>query len=172
MNTLTNRTDIHDCVRTFNQILDLLNRNPIDIGWSPPLVILTKHRTYNLPRNPKHYCAVFAHRGSRTVKIIEFNFPIDRINTKLSGVFARDGRDFLVAHRGRISGGRVKGIKRDAFFQHLGRRNLNVTNTTDGANRQNRVRLVGNLNSPTFRQDLEGFILEVANFKRRLGIFG
>lgn len=161
--SLTRWQEIRRSQQRLEHILNQLNgTNPAVILWSQPLVIHTKHRS--LPAK-RQYNNVVSSKGKT---IFELNIPFQGINKNISGVFIKDRYgNVFVAHRGRIRGKlRGRGLNRDVFFDYFwNHRRQSVVWTNDGGIR-NRVLQIGNINSSTFRRELEEFILAVAEIRR------
>lgn len=91
----------------------------------------------------------------------EINFPIEGINRRIAGAFARENNgNILVLHRGKIGGGKP-GIGKTHFTDNF--RGDFVT-AIDG-DRENDFCLVGDLSSQHFQRQVANFIQEIYRVK-------
>jgi len=100
--------------------------------------------------------------GSNVSIICEINFPLKGIDRKRGGVFVEDisSGDIFLAHRGKIGGGR-KGIGKSLFENHYRGEWVSVN---DGGI-ENKVALIGAINSMNFVKQVSEFVFEVKRIK-------
>lgn len=95
--------------------------------------------------------------------VVEINPPFEGLHPKVTGAFARDEHGkFFVIHRGWLGGGNHP-VSKQIFFRHFRGR----TDYT-GPKETHRVVIVGELDSPTFLDELASYVRECRRLK--LGI--
>ena len=93
--------------------------------------------------------------------VCEINPPLEGINRRIAGVFAKDADDKMyLLHRGRIGGGRL-GIGKDKFQKEFDGTWVSVE---DGTNISN-LALVAAFESSSFAEDVADFIHKVERIK-------
>lgn len=95
----------------------------------------------------------------------EINLPYEGINRRIAGLFAKEGEEVLLLHRGKIGGGK-KGIGKELFWDHFRDDPFKIL---DGKINNN-LALIGSLDSPHFVQQVSRFVHEVSRIKKLTGI--
>lgn len=107
----------------------------------------------------------FGHPFGQSLSItVEVNSPIAGINRRIGGVLARDGERVLLAHRGKVGGGR-KGIGKAAFREFWARAGRETIQLQDG-DQQSDVIPVGYIDADDFCDQIASFVRAVDDFKR------
>jgi 5-methylcytosine-specific restriction protein A len=93
--------------------------------------------------------------------VVEINIPSTGINRRVSGFFAKDpSGNTCLFHRGGLGGGR-KGIGKEAFINWS---SYSLTSVKTESIPESAL-LVGVVNSETFTDDLNRFLIEISQFK-------
>jgi hypothetical protein len=94
---------------------------------------------------------------------VEVNPPLEGIDRKMGGAFARDPQtgDVYFVHRGRIGGGQ-KGIGAELFWSRF---RGGVSMHEPDREEPSRVVVVGKVGAPEFPRDVAGFVHEVGRIK-------
>lgn len=131
------------------------------VSWANELGIWVYHEVdkdrcwniFGLGRPEKH---------STVAITCEINFPLQGIDRRIGGIFAKDNGEMpIVAHRGKIGGGR-KGIGKSLFENNY----IGDWKTVWDGRKQSKLALVGALNSSHFCAQVGLFIHEVDRLKR------
>jgi hypothetical protein len=112
---------------------------------------------------PRHWNAFGLGKRAAGMQLItvEINPPLQGYEARVSGLFARDGGEYVLLHRGRVGGGR-KGIGKRAFREWS--RNAWVEVAGPG-NVRDEASLIGRLASPDLVDQIKLFVHEVGTFK-------
>lgn len=95
--------------------------------------------------------------NSMLPNICEINPPVEGLNKRVQGAFARDSDIFIwLLHRGRIGGGK-RGIGRKLFFDNFRGEVISIAG--------DRFAVIGNLSSQSFAEQARNFIQEVRQIK-------
>ena len=91
--------------------------------------------------------------------ICQINSPVDGIDRRMNGAFAKGGNgEIFVIHRGRLTG---KGMTKSFFKANYRGKWIDIQ---DGK-KKNRVVLIGSLNSPDFCEKVRDFVFEAERIK-------
>ncbi|WAC39350.1 hypothetical protein [Pedobacter sp. SL55] len=102
--------------------------------------------------------------GANNSLVGEINFPLEGINRRIAGAFAKDSNgNILVLHRGKIGGGK-KGVGKTLFMNEFGG---DFIKAIDGEI-ETEFCLIGDLNSQFFLNQVSFFIQEVYRIKNQL----
>jgi len=163
-----------------NRLIDAADKTiEVHVGWRPETVFRTVNYiseydiwTYSRLRdfNDNRYRNVFGIgkpvKGSAVSIDCLIAIPIDGIDRRIGGGFARDDDgNIFVFHRGKIGGGK-KGVGKDAFFVHY---SGGVQSIVDG-DQSNRVVVIGRLDAPDLIEKVSSFVHEVRRIKDVLGV--
>jgi len=100
--------------------------------------------------------------GKQANIVCEINFPIKRIDRRVSGAFVKDNSgEIFVIQRGRIGGGRP-GIGKNLFEKNYAGKRVEINDGGD----EKIVALIGSLNSPSFPERVSKFVFEVERIKK------
>ncbi len=132
------------------------------IHWSPPLKMWALFK--KLDNRYWNAFGISRPDPARSLQItVEVNPPLEGVDRKMGGAFARDPHtgDIYLVHRGRIGGGQ-KGIGPDLFWKRF---RGGVKMREPDREEPSRVVVVGRVGSPEFPRDVAGFVHEVGRIK-------
>jgi hypothetical protein len=137
------------------------SQGTLTLYWLPNRLWVAHEPEHNRWWNP---CGLESPLEQRSPDIVvEINPPFEGVNTKVTGAFAVDeGGKLCLIHRGWLGGGNHS-VTKQVFFRHFQGRTGYI-----GPKETHRVAIVGELDSPTFLDDLAFFIRECRRLK--LGI--
>jgi hypothetical protein len=181
MKTLKTKEKIAQVQEQFqNRFIDAADTTiEVHVGWRPETVLRTvnyisEHDIWTYSRlrdsNDNRYRNVFGigkpAKGSAVPIDCLIAIPIDGIDRRIGGGFARDDDgNIYIFHRGKIGGGK-KGVGKDAFFMHY---SGEVQRIVDG-DQWNSVVVIGNLDAPDLIEKVSSFVHEVRRIKDVLGV--
>jgi hypothetical protein len=166
------KTRIAECLNIFRQSLTngaersafrFLFKNghrESDKFWSPGLGLCMGTRMSGEAPKLRYWNAFGLHPvrpapGEGILIAVEINFPLDRIDRHVAGVFVEDGDGkIFVVHRGNIT------CVQPINIFTIGYRGPSITIPGQG-----RAALVGELGSPEFPQRVRDFVQEIARIK-------
>ncbi len=98
--------------------------------------------------------------------VVEINFPMEEIDRRVSGVFARDPitKEIFVLHRGKVGGG-AKGVGKNKFKAWY--RGQWTPLSEDGIATEEAI-LIAALNSKNLLENVTEFVQQVASFKKEI----
>jgi hypothetical protein len=132
------------------------------IHWCPPLKMWVLFN--ELDNRYWNSFGVARPDPDRALQItVEVNPPLEGMDRKVGGAFARDPHtgDIYLVHRGRIGGGQ-KGIGADLFWSRF---RGGVRMREPGREETSRVVVVGKVGASEFARDVAGFVHEVGRIK-------
>ena len=96
--------------------------------------------------------------------VVEINFPIEGIDRRVSGLFARDpiSDEIFILHRGKVGGG-SKGVGKSKFKEWY--RGHWIPLLEDGLATEEAI-LITAMNSENLLENVTEFVQQVANFKK------
>ena len=95
--------------------------------------------------------------------VVEINFILSDINRRIGGLIVSDSKNFYIAHRGKIGGGRA-GIGKSLFFENYSGTPIEV----DDGGKLLEVFLISSLNPNVLPRKVSEFIHSVFNIKSNI----
>ncbi|WP_271729202.1 hypothetical protein [Aquimarina algiphila] len=92
--------------------------------------------------------------------ICEINYPKEGINRRVAANWIQDDNDFLLAHSGKIGGGR-KGVGKYGFIEHYN----GVFEDVDVEGLSKKITVIGNLKDPNLPYQIKNFVFEASRIK-------